>query len=361
MTDAASDNPRTLLLIPSTARRGVEADVAANLHPTMDYYALQSRLGADIADYSTVEADRHPLVRAALLAGRDAALAAYGYLRARQYDVLFSNSESISIPLAALLKTVSRRPAHVLIGHRMSASKKKPFFQLLHPQMDAILLYAETQRAYSEQVLGIPSSKLHLMSFHADTRFFHPMPETPVEHRVCSAGLELRDYPTFIEAVRGMDLEVKLAAASPWSKRRNETENRELPPNVSARGYNYRELRDLYASSRFVVVPLYETDFQAGVTTILEAMAMGKAVIASKTRGQRDVIEDGSTGIYVPPGDVSAMKRAVEELLASPEKAAAIGANARHAVVSRMSLDIWADRITSVIRDVARTRRQRRS
>jgi glycosyltransferase involved in cell wall biosynthesis len=326
----------------------------------MDYYALQSRLGADIADYSTVESERHPLVRAALRAGKDAALAAYGYLRARQYDVIFSNSESISIPLAALLKTVTRRPAHVLIGHRMSAGKKKRFFQFLHPQMDAILLYADAQRAYSEQVLGIPASRLHLMSFHADTRFFHPMPEAPVEHRICSAGLELRDYPTLIEAVRGMDVDVKLAAASPWSKRRNETENRDLPPNVSARGYNYRELRDLYASSRFVVVPLYETDFQAGVTTILEAMAMGKAVIASKTRGQREVIEDGSTGIYVPPGDVAALRQAIENLLASPEKAAAIGANARQAVVARMSLDIWADRIAAVIRDAARTRRQGR-
>ena len=104
------------------------------------------------------------------------------------------------------------------------------------------------------------------------------------------------------------------------------------------------------------MVPLYETDFQAGVTTILEAMAMGKAVIASKTRGQREVIEDGSTGIYVPPGDGAALRRAIEDLLAAPEKAAAIGARARQAVESRMSLDIWADRIASVIGNVARTR-----
>ena len=63
---------------------------------------------------------------------------------------------------------------------------------------------------------------------------------------------------------------MSLAAASPWSKRANETEGRALPDNVTARAYNYRELRDLYASASFVVVPLYETDFQAGVTTILE-------------------------------------------------------------------------------------------
>ena len=106
MTDAprSSANPRTLLLIPSTAKRGVEADVAANLHPTMDYYALQARLGADLADYATVEEDSHPLVRAARRIGGDTALGMYGYLRANQYEAIFSNSERISIPLAALLK-----------------------------------------------------------------------------------------------------------------------------------------------------------------------------------------------------------------------------------------------------------------
>jgi len=358
MTDAPRDNPRTLLLIPSLAKRGVDTDVTSNLHPTMDYFALQARLGADLADYATVDASTHPLVRAALRFSRDAALGMHGYVRAADYDVIFSNSESIGIPLAALLKTMSRRPGHVLIGHRMSAGKKKLFFKFLHPQMDAIFLYAETQRAHSEQELGIPATKLHLISFHADTRFFHPMTESPVEQRISSAGLELRDYPTLIEAVRSLDIDVRLAAASPWSKRTNETENRQLPSNVSARGYGYRELRDLYASSRFIVVPLYETDFQAGVTTILEAMAMGKAVIASKTRGQRDVIEDGVTGIYVPPGDPAALRKAIVDLLATPERAAALGANARKAVETRMSLHIWADRIAQVIRDVARARRR---
>jgi glycosyltransferase involved in cell wall biosynthesis len=346
-------NPRTLLLIPSVAKRGVEQDVAANAHPTMDYFALQSRLNADLADYTVMEADAHPLVRAARLLGRDAALAMHGFLRAHQYDAIFSNGENISIPLAALLKIRSRRPAHVLIGHRLSAPKKKLLLQMLHPQMDAIFLYAQPQKTYVQDVLGIPADKLHLIAFHADTRFFHPMPEVKVENRISSAGLELRDYPTLIEAVRGLDVDVRLAAASPWSKRKNETENRELPANVNARGYGYRDLRDLYASSRFVVVPLYDTDFQAGVTTILEAMAMGKAVIVSRTRGQRDVIQDGVNGIYVPPGDAPALRRAITDLLASPQRAAELGANARRTIESEMSLDLWADRIAGVVRHVA--------
>jgi glycosyltransferase involved in cell wall biosynthesis len=346
-------SPRTLLLIPSVARRGVEQEVAANLHPMMDYFALQARLNADLADYAVMEADPHPLVRAARLLGRDAGLAMHGCLRARHYDVIFSNGENVSVPLAAMLAMRPRRPRHVLIGHRLSAPKKKVFLKALRSGFDAVFVYAEAQKTYAERVLGIPASRLHLIPFHADTRFYYPMAEARVEQRISSAGLELRDYPTLIEAVRGLDVDVRLAAASPWSKRKNETENRELPPNVSARGYGYRELRDLYASSRFVVVPLYDTDFQAGVTTILEAMAMGKAVIVSRTRGQRDVIRDGINGIYVPPGDAEALRRAITDLLAAPGRAAELGANARRTIESEMSLDRWTERIADVVREAA--------
>jgi glycosyltransferase involved in cell wall biosynthesis len=94
-------------------------------------------------------------------------------------------------------------------------------------------------------------------------------------------------------------------------------------------------------------VPLDDTDFQAGVTTILEAMAMGKPVIVTHTLGQTDVVEDrrsitrgttprsrrssllrnlaesaglmlDPTGFYVPPSDPEALRRAVVYLLDHP-------------------------------------------
>jgi glycosyltransferase involved in cell wall biosynthesis len=276
----------------------------------------------------------------------------HGFLRRREFDVIFSNGENVSIPLAALFKTCRKRPGHVLIGHHLSPKKKKPFLRALHRQMDAIFVYAATQKEYAVASLGIPEGKLHLIPFHADSRFYHPMRDVPVENRISSAGLEWRDYPTMIEAVRGVDVEVRLAAASPWSKHRNETADRELPPNVSARRYEYQELRELYASSRFVVVPLYDNDFQAGVTTLLEAMAMGKAVIVTQTVGQRDVIEHGVNGIYVPPGDPRALRAAMLELLACPEKAEELGAKARRTIETDMSLDLWAERISQVTREI---------
>jgi glycosyltransferase involved in cell wall biosynthesis len=350
----SEENPTTLLLVPSYAKRGIDAEVAANTHPTMDYFALQACLRADIADYASAEADRHPLVKAARRGGRDLQLAMHGFLRAPAYDVIFSNGENVGIPLAGLFGLRGTRPAHVLIGHRLTPTKKRWLMRTLHPKMDVIFVYAATQKTYAQDVLRIPASKMRLIPFHADTRFYQPMPHAAGKRRIASAGLELRDYPTLIEAVRGLDVEVCLAAASPWSKRRNETAERVLPTNVSARGYSYRELRDLYASSRFIVVPLYENDFQAGVTTILEAMAMGKAVVATRTTGQQDVIEHNVNGIYVPPNDPLALRAAIVDLLDRPEEAARIGRNARHTIESSMSLDLWVERIARAVRQVDR-------
>ena len=92
-------------------------------------------------------------------------------------------------------------------------------------------------------------------------------------------------------------------------------------------------------------MPLHDVDFQAGITTILEAMAMGKAVVCSRTAGQTDALVDGVTGIYVPPGDPLALRGALERLLADPPLASALGREARAWAVTHADVAIYADRL----------------
>ena len=344
--------PKTLMLIPSVVKRGLGDAIRNDRHPQMDYFALQQELNADILDYASLETEASPaIVRLARRMGRDAALAALGYSRRRDYDAIFSNGENVSIPLALMLRGQGQRPLHILIGHRLSPRKKRPFLRALQSRMDAVFVYASTQRDIAIRELGFPAGKTHLIPFHADANFYRPLPAAPdaPPNQICSAGLEWRDYPTLIEAVRGLDVIAKLGAASPWSKHKNETEKRELPSNVAARRYEYHELRQLYADSRFVVVPLYENDFQAGITTILEGMAMGKAVITTRTTGQTDTIRDGENGLYVAPGDAAGWRKAITRLLENPEEAARMGLQARHDIEGSLSLEHWAQRIACVI------------
>lgn len=352
---------KTLLLIPSVEKTDIAEAVAEGRHPAMDYHALLAALRengsqADLLDYAAVDADTSPLValtRRAL--GRDAALAMMGRQRRHQYDAIFTNGENVGIPLALLLAGMRRSPTHVSIGHRLSAGKKRPFFTWLRAdrRFDTIFVYAQSQRDFAEDHLGIPFHKLDLIPFQVDDHFFRPLPGVPVlDNQICAAGLEWRDYPTLIEAVTPMsDLSVKLAAASPWSKSANDTEHRALPVHVDARRYDYDGLRTLYAQSAFVVVPLKETDFQAGITTILEAMAMGKAVIATRTLGQTDVLIEGVTGLTVPPGDPAAWQRAITRLREDPALCARLGRNARRWIEEHATLDRWTRRLAHALQN----------
>jgi glycosyltransferase involved in cell wall biosynthesis len=131
----------------------------------------------------------------------------------------------------------------------------------------------------------------------------------------------------------------------------------DIPANVTVERLGFADLRALYASAEIVVVPLVDSDFQAGITTILEAMAMGKAVICTRTRGQLDVIVDGSTGVYIAPGDAGALRSAIEQLLADDDLAARLGHAARAWAVAEADIVTYADRMSGVVEAVARTAR----
>jgi glycosyltransferase involved in cell wall biosynthesis len=109
----------------------------------------------------------------------------------------------------------------------------------------------------------------------------------------------------------------------------------------------------------------------------MEAMSMGKAVVATRSVGQSDVLNDRrsttrsrfhrvasgtflkmfgtrdidnlQTGFYVNPGEVDEMYRGVKYLLENPERAANIGRNAREVIVQTMTLEHFCKRIKSVV------------
>ena len=359
---------KILMLIPSVLKTDIAQTVEQNQHPRMDYYALADALreqnaGNDVVllDYAALESTPNNIVKAVRrFAGRDAALALLGFLQSKNSDTIFTNGENIGIPLALLLRTLrgrkKRRPGHVTIGHRLSTGKKRLFFGTLgvHREMDMIFVYATAQENYGREQLAIPARKLKLIAFHADDLFYQPQnpSEKAPSELVSAAGLEWRDYPTLLAAAQKMpQVAFKLAAASPWSKHTNETKGRTLPANVAVRRYEYGELRQLYAESAIVAVPLYENDFQAGVTTLIEAMAMGKPVIVTRTTGQTDVITDGENGVVVPPSDPAAWENAIRRLLADPHECRRLGRNARQWVQENATLNRWAETIADSLRE----------
>jgi mannosyltransferase len=84
--------------------------------------------------------------------------------------------------------------------------------------------------------------------------------------------------------------------------------------------------------------------------TLIEAMAAGAALVASRAGAAELVVEDGLTGVLTPPGDVEALVAAVEPLMRDPASAAAMGARGRARVLEKFSLQAEAGRIAEVYR-----------
>jgi mannosyltransferase len=84
--------------------------------------------------------------------------------------------------------------------------------------------------------------------------------------------------------------------------------------------------------------------------TLIEAMAAGAALVASRAGAAEFVVEDGVTGVLTPPGDVEALVAAVEALMRDPAAAIEMGKRARARVLEKFSLDAEANAIARVYR-----------
>jgi glycosyltransferase involved in cell wall biosynthesis len=107
------------------------------------------------------------------------------------------------------------------------------------------------------------------------------------------------------------------------------------------------------------VIPLRDAEFNAGVTVLAEAMAMGKAVVLSRTRGMAGAIRDGEHGIYVPPGDPAALRAAIEYLSVHPDEAERMGRAGRALVRERHAMDICIPRLADLVRASSRPEERR--
>jgi glycosyltransferase involved in cell wall biosynthesis len=380
-------NPRALLVISAQPTPEQRVAIAAGSEPRRDYDALREAL-----DAATLHPDAARATRIGALLARHAgaplALAWAAFTRRHAYDVIYTDNEKVGLPLALLLalgqlldlgRRGPRRPRYVMLTHYLTPAKKRIWFRLgIARAVDALLVHSTAQYELATRELGVPAERVLRVPYFADERFWRApaAAATPVpaaRPMICSLGLEFRDYTTLLAAVRDLDVDVRISAGSHWSRHSAFDGSPELPPNVAVQSFSDAAPRDLYAAARFVVVPLRDVNNQAGITVILEAMAMGKAVIVTRNSGQTDVIRDWRpgaevpgflrapgiaetlgqlpTGCYVAPGDVAALRQAIAHLLEHPELAETLGRNGRRVVEEYFGLDAFARRFAAVLRN----------
>jgi mannosyltransferase len=155
------------------------------------------------------------------------------------------------------------------------------------------------------------------------------LPKYP-DYSAVIIGSATLDQRTFVRS-----LEVRVAAAGLSNRIRFLGE---LPINEVPRWY---QRISIYA---------FTSRIEGFGLTLLEAMAAGAALVASRAGGAEQVVTDGETGMLVPPGDLRALVAALEPLMRNPERAAEMGRKARARVIADFSLEAEVARIVKVYR-----------
>lgn len=133
-----------------------------------------------------------------------------------------------------------------------------------------------------------------------------------------------------LEAARRTGRRLVVAGDGPlWGQLRREFPEAEFLGHVEK-----RRLTQVLSGAMALLVP--SLSLENAPMTILESMAAGVPVIASRAGGIPEQIEDGVTGLLVPPRDANAIAKAVECIM-NEELAAAISAAAHDAVRTRFS------------------------
>lgn len=94
--------------------------------------------------------------------------------------------------------------------------------------------------------------------------------------------------------------------------------------------------------------------------SVLEAMSFGKAVVASRVGALPEVVEEGRTGLLVPPQDPAALARAMLRFVHDPLLRRAFGEAGRRVILERFCLDRWREALIGLYDDLLLPERLRR-
>ena len=131
-----------------------------------------------------------------------------------------------------------------------------------------------------------------------------------------AAGRSGRDYRTLFEAVRGRDIRLHVVCDST-----DALAGLDVPPKVVVlrNCYGSAYINEL-AGASIVAVPLAVNDISAGQMVMIQAMALGKPVVVTRTPTTQEYVTDNVQALLVPRADPAAMRSAIEALLSSPER-----------------------------------------
>lgn len=210
----------------------------------------------------------------------------------------------------------------------------------------------------SQAMLASPHAqwkKLHIVHCGVDPDYYEARPAADEELLFVGRLAAAKGVPLLIDAMAGLrarfpQVRLSLIGDGPDRARLQEQVRVEgLEDAVHFLGYrSQEEVAAALSETTLFVLP----SFAEGVPVVLmEAMASGRAVVATRIAGIPELVEDGVSGRIVQPGDEAALAEAICEILADSARAAEMGAAGRRKVQSEFDITAEAGKLADLFRE----------
>jgi glycosyltransferase involved in cell wall biosynthesis len=260
----------------------------------------------------------------------------------RQVDLIISTVDSCGLPIAMFKYLGLVKTPIIYISQGLSdridrlprSSRTRRWFQKIYGRflhsVERIIVLSEGAAKHLEEIFQLRPQSVFCLPFGIDAQFWAPGPDSDIGDYILSVGSDAtRDYETLLSAVTRERLKIVSRLDIPGERLNDRVEVGSEFTDV--------ELRELYRRARFVVTPLKDVYQPSGQSATLQAMACGKAVILTRTRGlwEPGQMRHLENCYLVEPGDAGDLRQAIGYLSDHPDEAMRIGQNARRTVEER--------------------------
>lgn len=285
--------------------------------------------------------------------------------KSRRCDMLYA-THSLGLELILVLKALRlyNKPI-VLWQHRVVHHSRKPAVNAMHKffyrGVDKLLFFTPLHVDESVQTGIVSREKCVVIKWGPDLDFYDAIQKNKNSNPdlYISTGKENRDFTTLIKAFSGLD--ARLEIYSPIANG-NHSYHEELDvpegthKNIAiyiVEGIIPYELAVKVANSYAIVISCTNQKYSVGLTTLVEALALGKPVITSDNPYFDIDIEKNNCGIKVPYGDIQRWRSAIDFLEMHKEKAIEMGANARKLAEREYNLKLFSKDIVDIFRTLS--------
>ena len=265
------------------------------------------------------------------------------------YDALYATHYR-GIEIIVLLRALGLFRKPVVIWHHQPVITSENCWRewlgrLFYKGFDRMFFFSQKLIDDSLRSRKARADRLLLGHWGADLDFYDRVRMTAYEHHgFISTGKEMRDMPTLIKAFNatGAPLDIYLNRSNGGFSYEALLPTLDVRRNVRVHfvdGLVPFELARKVNGAACVVICCLETKYTVGLTTVVEAMALGLPVICSRNPQIPVDFDREGCGISVPYGDAEGWGRAIDYILNHPKEAQRMGERGR-----RLAEECYNDR-----------------